>query len=168
MRSHRRPRTAAADPTEASTGRFADQLWSALMPERQSSSPARGLPLARVVAPGRTPVAYCVVTPIDDRGRFADRSPLQVLQWRSGLPVAMCVLPGAVVIVPHRNGRHAITRQGYLRLPACVRHVCRLEAGDRLLLVACSDRDLLVAYTMAALEAMLLAYHTAIPGEAAP
>ena len=143
MHSHRRPRT-AADPAEASTGPFADQLWSALMP-RQPLSPTRGLPLARLVAPSHAPLAYCVVTPVDDRGRLADRSPLKVLRWRPGLSVAVSVLRAAVlVVVPHRDGQHAITRQGYLRLPVSVRHACRLEASGRLLLVACPDRDLLV------------------------
>src|SRR5262249_45414050 len=167
MRSHCQPRAVAADLAGALTDPFVDQLWSALMSERRSSPPpARGLPLASLVAPGHTPLAYCVVTPMDDRGRLADRSPLQILRWRPGLPVAMSVLLGAVVIVPDHDGPYTITRQGYLRLPASVRHACRLEAGDRLLLMACPGRDLLVAYTMAALQAMLLTHHAVIPIEA--
>jgi hypothetical protein len=105
------------------------------------------------------------VTTIDGRGRLADRSPLQVLQWRSGLRVAVSVVSGAIVIVSQRDGAHAITRQGHLRLPVAVRRVCRLEAGNRLLLVACADRNLLMAYTMCALEAMVFAYHAALSGE---
>jgi hypothetical protein len=60
-----------------------------------------------------------------------------------------------------------ITRQGHLRLSVSVRHACRLKAGDRLLLAASRKHNHLVAYTMAALDSMVLAYDAATPGQAA-
>jgi len=130
--------------------------------------PTRGLPIARLFSPERDSSAYYVVTTIDGRGRLADRSPLRILQWRPGLPVAVSVVAGAVVVVPQRGGREKITRQGHLRLPLPVRHACHFKAGDRLLMAACPDRGLLVAYPMSALDAMVLAYHATLVSEASP
>jgi hypothetical protein len=81
------------------------------------------------------------------------------------MSIAVSVTQGAVVIVPHHDGRHTVTRQGHLRLPASIRHLTRMKAGDRLLLAACPHRDFLVAYPMAALDAMVLAYHSAPAGK---
>jgi hypothetical protein len=73
--------------------------------------------------------------------------------------LALTVTRGAVVAKPDPEGREAVTRQGHLRLPAPIRHLFRLAAGDRLLLTPCPDRGFLVVYPIAILDAMLLAYH---------
>jgi hypothetical protein len=167
---------ATSDPSEphaapdaaagTAMGSLSDQLWSALHHERQSQGSATpGLPLAQLSSPDRDSSAYYVVTTVDGRGRLGDRSPLRILQWPPGHPVAVSVIRGAVLVVPRPRAPVAITRQGHLRLPLSVRHACRLRAGDRLLLVACPDRSLLVAYTMSALDAMVLAHHSTVPGE---
>jgi hypothetical protein len=59
-----------------------------------------------------------------------------------------------------------VTPQGHLRLPADVRHGCRIRGGDRVLVVALRTEDLLIAYTPFAIDAMAGAYHTSIPGQA--
>jgi hypothetical protein len=160
------PRATAAD-AGAPAGSLGDRLWSALHVGEQSPlPPTRGLPVARLVSPADNGSTHYVVTAIDVWGRLADRSPLRTLQWRPGLSVAMSVVHGVVVVIASRRAtQQAITRQGHLRLPASVRHLCRLAAGDRLLVVACPDRDLLVVYTMAALDAMVLAYHAHLARE---
>jgi hypothetical protein len=145
-----------------------DQLWAALcLGDQPPRAPHGGLPVAHLASPTLVSSTHYTVTAIDGRGRLADRSPLRVLQWPPGFPVAVSVVQGAVVVVPSRKGREVITRQGHLRLPAAVRHLCRLKAGDRLLLAACPDRSLLLAYTMAALDAMVLAYHATLHREVA-
>jgi len=127
-------------------------------------TPRRGLPVSRLVMPDRGSSTYYTVTAIDVWGRLADRSPLLTLHWHPGLPISISLTENAVIVVSHRNGRHTVTRQGHLRLPASIRHLSRLKAGDRLLLAACPDRDLLVAYSMSALDAMVLAYHSPSTG----
>jgi len=107
---------------------------------------------------------YYVVTTIDSRGRLADRSPLRILRWQPSSRVDMAIVNDSVIIVARRDGSHELTRQGHLRLPVPIRRLCRLNPGDRMLLAACPDRSLLVAYTMAAVDAMILGYHAAHPG----
>ncbi len=75
-------------------------------------------------------------------------------------------MPGVVMVSSRANGTEAIARQGHVRLPARVRHACRLGCGDRLLMAAYPDRDLLLIYTMAALDMMVLAHATAMPAAA--
>ena len=161
----------SANPDRAATDRnsstglrhdasFVDQLWSALHPEAGSKeTPHLGLPVPRLATPPNRDSTYYTVTATDVWGRLADRSPLQRLHWQPGLPLAVSIAQGAILVIPHRDGRHTVTRQGHLRLPASVRRVCRLEAGDRLLPAACPARNFLVAYPMFVVDAMLLAHH---------
>jgi hypothetical protein len=109
---------------------------------------------------------YYAVTTIDDRGRLADRSPLRILGWLPESSISINVLQGAVIVVTRSRGPGTITRQGHVRLPASVRHSCRLAPGARLLVAACPDHDLLAAYRTSTLEAMLLAYHMSLRNEA--
>jgi hypothetical protein len=109
--------------------------------------------------PSGTPSAYYAVTAMDTWGRLSDRSPISSLGWRPDVRLALKVTPSAVVAAPDPAGREAVTRQGHLRLPAPIRHLFRLAAGDRLLLAACQDRGFLVVYPIAILDGMILAYH---------
>ncbi len=132
---------------------------------RAPRPPTRGLPLPCLYSPARRSSLYYVVTSIDNRGRVADRSAVRVLEWTAGQSLAMSVTSSALVIVAHPEEPQTITDQGHLRVPAAVRRVYRLESGDRLLLAACPQRGVLVAYSMATVDAMLLAYHATLPDE---
>jgi hypothetical protein len=83
-----------------------------------------------------------------------------------GLRVAVTVRSGAIVVVARPDGAQAITDHGHLRLPIAVRRIYRLEDGDRLLVMACPNPSVLVAYTMAVVDAMVLAYHVRLASEA--
>lgn len=125
-----------------------------------------GLPLPPLSAPAPPPSLYFTVTPVDVRGRLADRSPIRVLGWRPGQPVTITVLQQAIVVTAQAGEAESITRQGHLRIPARIRHVCGLNAGDRLLVAAAPTPGVLVVYTMGLLESILLEHHAATsPGE---
>lgn len=113
----------------------------------------RGLPLAPLLSPvPHVSSLFCVVTPMDDRGRLADRSPIRAAGWSPGQPVTISITRDHIAIVG--DGPHAITDHGHIRLPSYVRHACRLVPGDRLL-VAVPAPGVLAVYPMAALEAIL-------------
>jgi hypothetical protein len=113
------------------------------------------------------PSLYYTVTPIDARGRLADRSPIRALGWRPGQPITITVLQQAIIVTTHTDAAEFITRQGHLRLPARIRHRCHLNPADRLLVAAAPTPGVLVIYTMALLESILQAHHAATsPGEA--
>ncbi|WHT20186.1 hypothetical protein N8J89_03685 [Crossiella sp. CA-258035] len=122
-----------------------------------------GLPVAPVNTRTRVGALLYLVTPIDQRGRLADRSPLRALGWEPGRSISISVTDAAVIVVTGRRGAHTLTRQGHLRLPASVRHQCGLATGDRLLVVALTGHGLLVAYTPAAVSSILAANHGGPP-----
>lgn len=122
----------------------------------------RGLPLVELLDARSNGSRYCVTTTIDDRGRLADRTPLKVLGWAPGAAVTVSMVHNAGIILVRARGSDAVTRQGHLRLSANVRHGCRIHTGDRLLVVAHTTEDVLVAYTPFALDAMTSAYHATL------
>jgi hypothetical protein len=80
------------------------------------------------------------------------------MRWQPGQPVVVTLIRSVVVVVmPSRSGRYKITSQGHLRLPAAIRHRVQLATGSRLLIAACPDRNALVAYPVAVLDAVLFA-----------
>jgi hypothetical protein len=101
-----------------------------------------------------------VVTSVDVHGRLGDRSPVLLMGWQPGHPVAVTLAAGAIIIASRPGARGAVARQGHLRLPASIRSACRLQPGDRLLVAAHPDAGLLVAYTPSAIDQMILGYHT--------
>lgn len=146
------------------TGSIADQIAAALCSaETEAYMQVAGLPLAPLLAPVPASSLYCALTPIDDRGRLADRSPIRALGWSPGQLITISVVQETVVVISQSNGAESITRQGHLRLPARVRHRCRLTPGDRLLIAAAPGSGILAGYTMPALELILLKHHIPAP-----
>jgi hypothetical protein len=117
-----------------------------------------GLPLGQLLAPVPRSDLFCAVTPMDDRGRLADRAPVHAAGWSPGQLVTISATPDHCVIV-HVGGPETITRHGHLRLPARIRHACALSPGDRLLVIVTSTPRLLAVYPMAAVEAVLCHQH---------
>lgn len=114
--------------------------------------------MPRLTFPASVASSHYTVTTMDVWGRISDRSLIQLLGWLPGHPVALR-LAADVILVSSQPGAETITNQGHLRLPAPLRHACRLNAGDHLLLGAFPECDLLVAYTRATVEGMVLNYH---------
>lgn len=114
-----------------------------------------GLPLPAFLPPVSPSELFCTVTPIDDRGRLADRSPICAAGWAPGQPVTISIANDHRLVLVRPDGPQTITRHGHLRLPAPVRHACGLSAGDRLLVTVTATPPLLTVYPMAEVEAIL-------------
>jgi hypothetical protein len=150
-----------ADARAGAGASLGSQVWAAVQPGDAPRTPPGGLPLPGPPPPAGSPAAHYTVTAMDARGRLADRSPLAALGWPTGLPVTFRVITGGVLVVAAPDGPDAVTRQGHLRLPAPLRHLFRLRAGDRLLVAAFPGPGYLIAHPVTALDQMLLDYHTA-------
>jgi hypothetical protein len=119
------------------------------------------LPLPQLSAPSPHQATHYVVTAIDDRGRLGDTSAAAVLGWTVCVALTFSVLSGVTGVAVTRGGYGTLTGRGRLLLPVAVRRVLRLEPGERLLVAAHPDRDLLIVYTMTALDAMIAWLHGA-------
>lgn len=104
---------------------------------------------------------------LDRYGRVADSAALRALAWDPGQPLALTPIGGSVLAVASPDGPVRIGKDGYLRLPVGLRRACHLTAGDRVLLVADTDVGRLLLHPPAALDALLVAHHTAIAEGAA-
>jgi bifunctional DNA-binding transcriptional regulator/antitoxin component of YhaV-PrlF toxin-antitoxin module len=100
-------------------------------------------------------VAVYGLAAVDCRGRVADRAVVQALGWTPGTRLDIRQTRGLLIIHADTHGVFSVTTPGHLRLPATVRHCCGLVPGDRMLLAADPDRDLLIVHPPAALDDLL-------------
>jgi hypothetical protein len=122
------------------------------------------LPLPSLAVPDVPTSTFYTISPMDRWGRLADRSPLLKLDWRPGVRLAIVLAGDVIVAAVERTGRYRLAAHGHLQLPASVRHAAHVQAGDRLLLAACHQRDLLIAYPPAILDAVVSAYQAGSVG----
>lgn len=123
---------------------------------------ARTLPVAEL-APASEPVATMYrIASLDGRGRVSDLAVIQALGWSRRQRVEMSISMGAILVRDHPDGTWRLTGQGHVRVPSPIRHWCDLNPGDRVLLAADPARDVLIVHTMADLDALLTARHTAL------
>lgn len=115
----------------------------------------KALPVAQLPLATSAGSTYYVVTPADQRGRLADRSPLEIMGWTAGMTISVRIQDGRLIIISLGQGPHAITVQGHLQLPLAVRRLCGIEPGDRLLVAASRDTARLRICTTDVLEEML-------------
>jgi hypothetical protein len=112
------------------------------------------------LVPARHRAWTYAVAAVDDRGRVAARPLLQILGCSPGMTVTVREQAGLLVAAADPAGASAVSPQGYLRLPAPVRHRHGLTPGSRVLLVADPDARRLVIHPPAALDAMLANCYT--------
>lgn len=99
---------------------------------------------------------------VDCRGRVADRAVVMALGWVPGTRLNIRESGGLLVICTDTHGVFSVTKQGHLRLPASVRHCCGLVPGDRVLLAANPQGDLLIVYPPATLDDLFAQRHAGL------
>jgi hypothetical protein len=95
----------------------------------------RVLPVARLVSSRARSTVYGLAT-VDCNGRVAETAVINALGWVPGTRLDIRESGGLVLVTASRQGVFSMTGQGYLRLPATVRHWCGLVPGDRVMLAA--------------------------------
>ena len=106
----------------------------AARPDGQGETGARkrraSFPLATLTAVRERGTVYGLAA-VDGRGRIADHQVMTALGWLPGTRLDVRECEGLVLVSVNRHGVFALTSQGHLRLPATVRHWCRLAPGQR-------------------------------------
>ncbi|WP_426513344.1 hypothetical protein ACPPVO_23640 [Dactylosporangium sp. McL0621] len=115
----------------------------------------RGLPMPAVPALHSTGDVYCAITTVDGSGRLADRSAVRVLGWEPGDRFDIAVHAGGARAVSTDVGRLRVAANGHLRLPSPTRHLLGIACGDRVLVVAKSEQNALLVYSMATVTNLL-------------
>ncbi|MFD9734822.1 AbrB/MazE/SpoVT family DNA-binding domain-containing protein [Umezawaea sp. NPDC059074] len=101
---------------------------------------------------------------VDSGGRVADNVVLRTLAWGPGTALDLEIRHGLVVIHATARGTSAVTPQGFLRLSVSLRRRLDLHAGDRVLLAAYPDHQLLIVHPPIALDDLLAPAHAPLLG----
>ncbi|MGY1969041.1 hypothetical protein ACW9HH_32810 [Nocardia gipuzkoensis] len=109
---------------------------------------------------------HCTVTAIDDRGRIAAASVVKHLGWIPGQPCSFEMFHQSLVKIRRSADGAKVRSNGYLHLPTAIRNKCRIYTGDRVLLAASLEVDLLVVYPPHALSAALGTHRPELWGKA--
>lgn len=113
--------------------------------------------------------AYYTVTVVDGHGRIAATSPLRTLGWTPGTVLAFGVDANRLITVTRTEGssqpantapRREIGPRGHLNLPATTRRRAGIVTGDRLLIAADTNTDILWVLPPQALALILHVYTT--------
>ncbi|MEV6846731.1 hypothetical protein [Actinoplanes sp. NPDC051411] len=99
-------------------------------------------------------VSYTVTT-VGHNGRLADRSLLKNLHWAPGQRLSLDASIDTITVYAVPAGDHAITGDGFLMLPAAVRHRCDIGYRDQVLVAAYPNHDRLVVWTLSAVDHMV-------------
>ena len=120
------------------------------------------LPLAELLPLLRAGSLRYGLARVDASGVVSNRSTIRALGWRCGDQLQVSVVAGSVVVHRDPGGVFRMPAKPYLVLPSAVRHRCGLRAGEQVLVAADPHHDVLVVHPLAALDAMVLAFHAAL------
>ena len=89
-------------------------------------------------------------------GRITDLAVMRALAWTPYTRLGMREGSGAIVVEADDKGMFTVSPDGYLRLTAMVRRWCLLRPGDRVLLAADVEANILLVYPPAAVDDLIL------------
>jgi len=145
-------------PVIPSAGRVAN------MP-RVRPTAVRPLPMADPAAALSVPAGVVYGTGrIDASGRVTDHVVSCALGWREGDRLTLTASPGVVTARRDPRGMITVPARACLAIPAVLRRRCGLRAGDRVLLAAVPDQDMLAAFSFAVVDQALRAHDAFPPG----
>ena len=132
---------------------------------RVAPTAVRPLPMAGPAAALSVPAGVVYGTGrIDASGRVTDHVVSCALGWREGDRLTLTASPGVVTARRDPRGMITVPARACLAIPAVLRRRCGLRAGDRVLLAAVPDQDMLAAFSFAVVDQALRAHDAFPPG----
>lgn len=123
-------------------------------PARAAAIPRRGLALPEPPITRTADTVYGMSV-LDRGGRIADRAAFAALGWTPDTRLRVHIARTHLTLRPALDGPVAVKNHRFIWLPAATRHRLDLRPGDRVLLAAEPQRQTLVIYPPAALDALL-------------
>jgi len=148
-----------------------ERLVSLLVPpELPPAAPGRALAVsvlaAETTSPHGSPVGRLLLgtAVIDRSGRVRDGALLTALGWGAGERLTVGMAPGAAVLRRVADGAFRIDGRGQVFVPAAVRALLGIGSGERMVLVALLDADVLVMHPVAVVAGWLAGHYDDLPG----
>jgi redox-sensitive bicupin YhaK (pirin superfamily) len=128
--------------------------------------PTPALPRAREADQGGTDCGRIVlgVAAVDGSGRVRERVLLAALGWGRGERLEVRVMENALVFSPGVNGSVEVDGRDQVALPSSCRAMLRISPGQRVVLVALPDVNLLLVHPVQVVTAWIGHHVTHIPG----
>ncbi|MFI6074040.1 hypothetical protein ACIA5C_20965 [Actinoplanes sp. NPDC051343] len=114
-----------------------------------------GLPMPTLPRRNRDANVHYTLTRVGHNGRLADRSLIRELGWPARQHIAIEASADTITARAAPNGNSAITKDGFLLLPALTRHRCDVHNREQVLVAAYRLPELLVIWTMPAVDGMV-------------
>jgi bifunctional DNA-binding transcriptional regulator/antitoxin component of YhaV-PrlF toxin-antitoxin module len=108
------------------------------------------------------------IGPVDESGRVAGQDIVTAMGWRPGDRIEIITIPQAIILRASPSGLLRVPRRPRVVIPAAVRHLRGMSAGENVLLVAAPDHGLIIVHTLRELDDMLSAYHSPAPEPGQP
>jgi len=120
------------------------------------------LPVAELLPLPRVGSLRYGLARVDGWGVVSNRAVIQALGWCHGDRLHITLIADSVVVHRSPSGVFVMPAKPYVVLPASVRHRPGLCPGQQVLIAADPGHDVLVVHPLAALDSMVVAYHTAL------
>jgi hypothetical protein len=101
---------------------------------------------------------------VDRSGRVRDRALLTALGWAEGTRLEIRIAPGTAVLGRSADGAFQIDGRDQVVLPAATRALLGITTGQRVVLVALTDADLLLVHPVAVAAAWIAAHYLKTAG----
>jgi bifunctional DNA-binding transcriptional regulator/antitoxin component of YhaV-PrlF toxin-antitoxin module len=143
-----------------------ERLIGVLVPPSTPRRPPPPVPLARLPhrphPPDRDEVLVDVAR-LDSSGRLSSRALMRALGWRAGQRIDIAVADHAIVVNASTTGRHMVTAQGEVSLPAPARAMAGLDRDKPVLLIADAGYGQLIVHPLTMVVRMLINLHIGRP-----
>lgn len=140
----------------------ADQVVSSVIPNSIRATvrrTARGLPANTLPPLPRDGSMLYRIAALDHRGRLAEQAIVHALGWEPDELLIIDVHASTIVCYREQQGNARLTKRAHIPIPTPLRRWYGLVAGDRMLLGAVPESEILIIHTMTALDQMVLAHH---------
>jgi bifunctional DNA-binding transcriptional regulator/antitoxin component of YhaV-PrlF toxin-antitoxin module len=101
---------------------------------------------------------------VDRSGRVRDRTLLTALGWAEGMRLEIRMAPGTAVLSRSADGAFQVDGRDQVVLPAATRALLGITPGQRVVLVAMPDTDLLFVHPVTVAAAWIAAHYLETSG----
>jgi hypothetical protein len=136
-------------------------IASLVLPARPApSQPASPLPPTGLRRLPRDASILYDIGRVDGSGRVASSDIISALRWQAGGKLDVILTPRTIVIRAAPDGVLSVPRRPCIIIPSHARRPHGIQTGDRVLIAAAPDHDLVIVYPLSALDDMISRYHS--------
>jgi bifunctional DNA-binding transcriptional regulator/antitoxin component of YhaV-PrlF toxin-antitoxin module len=163
-----RQHTGSARPRGRTSAQGITDATESLASPRAATSPGRPQALSQVLHLIKHTALVYGVARVLANGIIRSRGTVEALHWQHADTLDADLIPGAIILRPSPNGRTGVHHNLRLTIPAAARRSHGIKTGDFVLLAAAPAHNILIIFTMRALDELMRALDEMIAVDARP